>query len=200
MHAPRPPLSHVHVRVATPAANPPASRLATLNPYSLPLRPSTSPLYLTPHPPPPQPEEVYEVYTALNAVKGGRFTIAAAFGNVHGTPLPPALAPSPRPLSSPCGVCRRLLAGQCAAHAGHPAQLPEVHQGEGQLRRREARHLRLPRYTPPPALAPPPAPPPAPRPSPLSFSSPRVGVCRRLRLQPRGHPLRHRGGHRQDEY
>ena len=35
-----------------------------------------------------QPEEVYEVYTALNAVKGGRFTIAAAFGNVHGVYSP----------------------------------------------------------------------------------------------------------------
>ena len=35
-----------------------------------------------------QPEEVYEVYTALNAVKGGRFTIAAAFGNVHGVYAP----------------------------------------------------------------------------------------------------------------
>merc|ERR1719498_358238 len=31
-----------------------------------------------------QPEEVYEVYKALSAVEGGRFTIAAAFGNVHG--------------------------------------------------------------------------------------------------------------------
>merc|ERR1712127_194060 len=38
-----------------------------------------------------QPEEVYEVYTALNAVKGGRFTIAAAFGNVHGVYSPDIL-------------------------------------------------------------------------------------------------------------
>jgi len=35
-----------------------------------------------------QPEEVYEVYKALNAVEGGRFTIAAAFGNVHGVYSP----------------------------------------------------------------------------------------------------------------
>merc|ERR1712100_987932 len=35
-----------------------------------------------------QPEEVYEVYTALNKVEGGRFTIAAAFGNVHGVYSP----------------------------------------------------------------------------------------------------------------
>merc|ERR1711966_106578 len=31
-----------------------------------------------------QPDEVYEVYKALSAVEGGKFTIAAAFGNVHG--------------------------------------------------------------------------------------------------------------------
>jgi len=35
-----------------------------------------------------QPEEVYQVYEALSAVKGGRFTIAAAFGNVHGVYSP----------------------------------------------------------------------------------------------------------------
>merc|ERR1711871_432993 len=35
-----------------------------------------------------QPEEVYEVYKALNAVEGGMFTIAAAFGNVHGVYSP----------------------------------------------------------------------------------------------------------------
>jgi len=31
-----------------------------------------------------QPEEVWEVHKALSAVPGGKFTIAAAFGNVHG--------------------------------------------------------------------------------------------------------------------
>jgi len=31
-----------------------------------------------------QPEEVWEVYKALSSVPNGRFTIAAAFGNVHG--------------------------------------------------------------------------------------------------------------------
>merc|ERR1711988_388453 len=35
-----------------------------------------------------QPEEVYEVYKALSAVEGGRFTVAAAFGNVHGVYSP----------------------------------------------------------------------------------------------------------------
>merc|ERR1719152_426675 len=35
-----------------------------------------------------QPDEVYEVYKALSAVEGGRFTIAAAFGNVHGVYAP----------------------------------------------------------------------------------------------------------------
>jgi len=31
-----------------------------------------------------QPEEVWEVYQALSKVPNGRFTVAAAFGNVHG--------------------------------------------------------------------------------------------------------------------
>jgi len=35
-----------------------------------------------------QPEEVWEVYKALAAVEGGSFTVAAAFGNVHGVYAP----------------------------------------------------------------------------------------------------------------
>jgi len=35
-----------------------------------------------------KPEEVYEVYKALSAVKGAKFSIAAAFGNVHGVYAP----------------------------------------------------------------------------------------------------------------
>jgi len=35
-----------------------------------------------------QPEEVYEVYKALSAIPNGRFTVAAAFGNVHGVYAP----------------------------------------------------------------------------------------------------------------
>jgi fructose-bisphosphate aldolase class II len=35
-----------------------------------------------------QPEEVYEVYKALSAVPNGMFTVAAAFGNVHGVYSP----------------------------------------------------------------------------------------------------------------
>ena len=35
-----------------------------------------------------QPEEVYEVYKALNKVPNGMFTVAAAFGNVHGVYSP----------------------------------------------------------------------------------------------------------------
>merc|ERR1719253_1145008 len=35
-----------------------------------------------------QPDEVYEVYKALSAVPNGRFTVAAAFGNVHGVYAP----------------------------------------------------------------------------------------------------------------
>merc|ERR1719440_2407012 len=32
-----------------------------------------------------QPEEVWQVYEALSKVKNGKFTVAAAFGNVHGS-------------------------------------------------------------------------------------------------------------------
>merc|ERR1719460_412614 len=35
-----------------------------------------------------QPEEAWQVYKALSAVEGGKFTIAAAFGNVHGVYSP----------------------------------------------------------------------------------------------------------------
>merc|ERR1712151_1223753 len=35
-----------------------------------------------------QPEEVWEVYKALSAVPNGMFTVAAAFGNVHGVYAP----------------------------------------------------------------------------------------------------------------
>jgi len=35
-----------------------------------------------------QPDEVWEVYKALDAVEGGMFTVAAAFGNVHGVYAP----------------------------------------------------------------------------------------------------------------
>jgi len=35
-----------------------------------------------------QPEEVWEVYKALSAVPNSRFTVAAAFGNVHGVYAP----------------------------------------------------------------------------------------------------------------
>merc|ERR1712216_1062167 len=35
-----------------------------------------------------QPDEVYEVYKALSAVPNGKFTVAAAFGNVHGVYAP----------------------------------------------------------------------------------------------------------------
>merc|ERR1719217_534341 len=35
-----------------------------------------------------KPEEVYEVYKAFSEVEGSRFTIAAAFGNVHGVYAP----------------------------------------------------------------------------------------------------------------
>merc|ERR1740138_1013150 len=35
-----------------------------------------------------QPEEVWQVYESLSSVPGGKFTVAAAFGNVHGVYAP----------------------------------------------------------------------------------------------------------------
>ena len=35
-----------------------------------------------------QPEEVWQVYETLSAVPNGNFTVAAAFGNVHGIYAP----------------------------------------------------------------------------------------------------------------
>merc|ERR1719478_199182 len=43
-----------------------------------------------------QPDEVYQVYKALSAVEGGRFTIAAAFGNVHGVYAPGGVSLTPQ--------------------------------------------------------------------------------------------------------
>ena len=138
-----------------------------------------------------QPEEVYEVYTALNAVKGGRFTIAAAFGNVHGVYSPGNVQLTPDILHN----CQKYIKEKDSCEAEKPATF--VFHGTAQpptplqlgiaARRPLPRPLLL-------ALAPP-----RPLPPPLT-SPPRVCVCRRLRLEPRGHPLRDRGGHRQDEH
>merc|ERR1711988_222408 len=43
-----------------------------------------------------QPDEVYQVYKALEAVEGGAFTIAAAFGNVHGVYAPGGVSLTPQ--------------------------------------------------------------------------------------------------------
>ena len=92
-----------------------------------------------------QPEEVYEVYKALKAVEGGMFTVAAAFGNVHGVYAPGNVKLTPQIL--------------------HNTQA-YISEKEG-LDEDQAGLLRLPR---------------------------------RLGLVARGHPLRDRGGHHQDEH
>lgn len=120
--------AHVHVCVVTPAANPPASRLATLPPFPslgapLPLLPPRPTL------PPPQPEEVYEVYTALNAVKGGRFTIAAAFGNVHGVYSPGNVQLTPEILHN----CQKYIKEKDSCDAEKPATFV-FHGGSGSSR------------------------------------------------------------------
>ena len=64
-----------------------------------------------------QPEEVYEVYTALNAVKGGRFTIAAAFGNVHGVYSPGNVQLTPDILHN----CQKYIKEKDSCEAEKPA-------------------------------------------------------------------------------
>ena len=50
--------------------------------------PSASFFFLSPPFSYTKPEEVYQVYEALSAVPNGKFSIAAAFGNVHGVYAP----------------------------------------------------------------------------------------------------------------
>merc|ERR1712127_438947 len=76
-----------------------------------------------------QPEEVYEVYTALNAVKGGRFTIAAAFGNVHGVYSPGNVQLTPDILHN----CQKYIKEKDSCDAEKPATFV-FHGGSGSSR------------------------------------------------------------------
>jgi len=76
-----------------------------------------------------QPEEVYEVYTALNAVKGGRFTIAAAFGNVHGVYSPGNVQLTPEILHN----CQKYIKEKDSCDAEKPATFV-FHGGSGSSR------------------------------------------------------------------
>ena len=50
--------------------------------------PSASFFFLSPPFSYTKPEEVYQVYEALSKVPNGAFSVAAAFGNVHGVYAP----------------------------------------------------------------------------------------------------------------
>merc|ERR1711939_1298430 len=76
-----------------------------------------------------QPEEVYEVYTALNKVEGGRFTIAAAFGNVHGVYSPGNVQLTPEILHN----CQKYIKEKDGIAANKPATFV-FHGGSGSSR------------------------------------------------------------------
>ena len=76
-----------------------------------------------------QPEEVYEVYKALSAVEGGRFTIAAAFGNVHGVYSPGNVQLTPQILHN----CQAYIKEQEGTESDLPCSFV-FHGGSGSSR------------------------------------------------------------------
>jgi fructose-bisphosphate aldolase class II len=59
-----------------------------------------------------QPEEVWEVYQQLSSVPNGRFTVAAAFGNVHGVYSPGNVQLKPEILHNTQAFIKDKLGGQ----------------------------------------------------------------------------------------
>jgi len=76
-----------------------------------------------------QPEEVYEVYKALSAVPGARFTVAAAFGNVHGVYAPGNVKLTPEILHN----TQKYITEQEGSEDGKPV-LFVFHGGSGSSR------------------------------------------------------------------
>ena len=76
-----------------------------------------------------QPDEVYEVYKALSAVEGGRFTIAAAFGNVHGVYSPGNVQLTPQILHN----CQKYIKEQEGLDTDKPCSFV-FHGGSGSSR------------------------------------------------------------------
>jgi len=76
-----------------------------------------------------QPEEVYQVYKALSAVEGGRFTIAAAFGNVHGVYSPGNVKLTPEILHN----CQKYIKETDGLDSDKPATFV-FHGGSGSSR------------------------------------------------------------------
>merc|ERR1711988_1389418 len=84
-----------------------------------------------------QPEEVYEVYKALSAIDGGRFTIAAAFGNVHGVYFPGNVQLTPQILHN----CQKYIKEQEGLEVDKPCSFV-FHGGSGSSGRTSATRLR----------------------------------------------------------
>merc|ERR1719498_1692119 len=76
-----------------------------------------------------QPEEVYQVYKPLEAVEGGRFTIAAAFGNVHGVYAPGGVNLTPQILHN----CQAYIKEKDGLDVDKPATFV-FHGGSGSSR------------------------------------------------------------------
>merc|ERR1719424_1423498 len=76
-----------------------------------------------------QPEEVWYTYQELSAVKGGRFTIAAAFGNVHGVYSPGNVQLTPDILHN----CQKYIKEKDSCDAEKPATFV-FHGGSGSSR------------------------------------------------------------------
>merc|ERR1719326_1178321 len=76
-----------------------------------------------------QPDEVYEVYKALGSVEGGRFTIAAAFGNVHGVYAPGGVSLTPQILHD----CQAFIKEQEGLDTDKPCSFV-FHGGSGSSR------------------------------------------------------------------
>merc|ERR1712023_152202 len=73
-----------------------------------------------------QPEEVHEVYKALSAVENGKFTIAAAFGNVHGVYAPGNVQLTPQILHN----CQKYIKEQEGLDVDKPCSFV-FHGGSG---------------------------------------------------------------------
>merc|ERR1712023_239980 len=76
-----------------------------------------------------QPEEVHEVYKALSAVENGKFTIAAAFGNVHGAYAPGNVQLTPQILHN----CQKYIKEQEGLDVDKPCSFV-FHGGSGSSR------------------------------------------------------------------
>merc|ERR1740138_1085858 len=74
-----------------------------------------------------KPEEIYQVYEALSKVPNGEFTVAAAFGNVHGVYAPGNVKLDPEIL----GKAQEYIAERTEGKAGDKPVKFVFHGGSG---------------------------------------------------------------------